>query len=297
MPISTLFLGSIGKDVELLQQALFEKNFYAGLIDGAFGAVTEQAVIAFQHSADLKPDGVAGPITLRALGLLGDDAAADPHPDPAADPITRLSVDLVSQMCPGAPLQHIRAHLPNINRALIAQGLRSPPMVLMAIATIHVESGQFKPIPEGISRFNTDLPDGAPFGKYNGRKDLGNTEPGDGPRFRGRGFVQLTGRANYQRYGTLLAPPIALVDAPERALDSAIAADLLALFLKANISRIKAVLANDTMAPPDKLAALRRIVNGGLHGFDEFSRSWAKGAGLMGLSLADSLKAAALQPA
>ena len=33
---------------------------------------------------------------------------------------------------------------------------------------------------------------------YNFRKDLGNTQPGDGPRFKGRGLIQLTGRANYK---------------------------------------------------------------------------------------------------
>lgn len=70
------------------------------------------------------------------------------------------------------------------------------------LATAHYESDRFKTLIEYAS------------GKaYEGRKDLGNTQKGDGPRFKGRGYVQITGRRNYldwsKRLGVdLVAQPI-----------------------------------------------------------------------------------------
>lgn len=51
--------------------------------------------------------------------------------------------------------------------------------------------------------------------KYDGRADLGNTQPGDGYRFRGRGYCQLTGRGNYKRMGDALT--LDLVADPDKA--------------------------------------------------------------------------------
>ena len=50
---------------------------------------------------------------------------------------------------------------------------------------------------------------------YEGRKDLGNVYKGDGRRYKGRGVIQLTGRANYRKYGKILG--IDLENHPERA--------------------------------------------------------------------------------
>ncbi len=53
---------------------------------------------------------------------------------------------------------------------------------------------------------------------YEGRDDLGNSEDGDGPRFKGRGFVQITGRKNYKKYSDFLG--IDLVGNPDLAADT-----------------------------------------------------------------------------
>jgi putative chitinase len=55
--------------------------------------------------------------------------------------------------------------------------------------------------------------------KYEGRRDLGNVDPGDGPRFKGRGLIQLTGRANYARYSK--PPELDLIADPEQAAEPA----------------------------------------------------------------------------
>lgn len=78
-----------------------------------------------------------------------------------------------------------------------------------ALATTAWESAYtFRPILE--------LGDRRYFDKYEGRHDLGNTQHGDGFLYRGRGFVQVTGRANYTRIGKLIG--VDLASSPDVAL-------------------------------------------------------------------------------
>ena len=262
--------GSSGAAVTKLQQRLKEEGFDPGVIDGKFGPATEAALLAYQKSEGLTADGIAGPRTLAALKL---GAATVPLDQPPPDITDTITVDQVAKMCPGAPLGNIKKFLPGVLNALKARALGDKQMVLMAIGTIRVETGRFEPLGEFQSRFNTS-PNGHPFDLYDGRKDLGNRGQPDGSLFKGRGFVQLTGRANYDFHGAAIGVPD-LVDDPERANEPDVAARLLASFLKTNERRIKeALLVND-------LAGARRLVNGGSHGLEDFVETFRIGQHLL----------------
>jgi len=94
---------------------------------------------------------------------------------------------------------------------------------------------------------------------------LGNTMPGDGFRFRGRGFIQITGRSNYTKYSKLIEHNI--VDNPDLALKPEVSALIAAAFWReTGCNRIA-----DT-GGHDAVEAITRKVNGGTHGLDERCR-------------------------
>jgi len=261
-----LQIGDAGDAVVALQQALQAKGFSPGAVDGQYGNGTQAAVIAFQNSAGLLADGVAGPRTLHALGLAESDAL----PDATA----QMTVQVASQMCPSTPIGNISRNLPVLLDAMRDAGLVDKSMLLMAVATIRAETEGFVPLDEGQSRFNTS-PGGHPFDLYDNRADLGNQGPPDGADFKGRGFIQLTGRTNYTTYGPRLTPAIDLVADPERANDASVAAELLAMFLADRELQIKDALAHGNMQ------AARRLVNGGTNGLDRFTDAYNTGNSLL----------------
>ncbi len=264
--MATLRRGTRGADVRRLQERLKEVGFSPGAIDGDFGPATDAAVMAFQASEGLLADGLVGPRTLAAL-----DIGVAPDPPLAIEDVT---VDIVTEMFPGTPRANIEANLPFVLDALVDADLADKPMVLMALATIRAETGRFLPIDEGRSRFNTS-PGGHPFDLYDNRGDLGNQGPPDGERFKGRGYIQLTGRDNYRRIGAKIGLGDALAEGPERANEPRTAARILAAFLGDKERRIKEALLRDD------LRTARRLVNGGSHGLERFRWCYRTGERLI----------------
>jgi putative chitinase len=259
--------GDEGESVGALQRRLGALGFSPGRRDGRFGAATEAALMAFQRAEGLLADGVCGPLTWAALEP-GVGAA------PATDHAATLTVELVSGMFPYTPLDAIARHLPAVVDGLREFGLTEKPMVLVALATVRAESEGFAPVEEAPSRFNTS-PGGRPFDLYDRRRDLGNEGPPDGHLYRGRGFVQLTGRDNYARAGEALGLGDRLRREPELACEPFTAGRVLAAFLAARRLPLKeALLEGD-------LRRARRLVNGGLHGLERFADALRRGDRLL----------------
>lgn len=174
-----------------------------------------------------------------------------------------LTPEQVAKAFPGAPLANLRRYWPTVRNALQDARLDSAMIVAYALGTIAAESAGFAPISEGVSKYNTHQ---VPFDAYEHRANLGNTQAGDGARFKGRGFVQLTGRDNYARYGARIA--VDLIADPKMANDPAIAAQLLALFIADRELKILEAL------KASNLAMARKLVNGGTHGMDRFEHAY-----------------------
>lgn len=111
------------------------------------------------------------------------------------------------------------------------------------LATAHHESDHWRTMIEYAS--------GA---AYEGRKSLGNTHPGDGARFKGRGLVQITGRRNYEDWSNRLG--IDLVADPMQAAELPIAVKILVGGMTLG------TFTGKKLADYDDFADMRRVVNG-----------------------------------
>jgi len=115
---------------------------------------------------------------------------AAPVPTPAAELVTMAQVTAVFTRAPSA------SQLADLNSCLRRFSINTPARIRHFLAQVGHESGGLK--------WMLELASGD---AYEGRKDLGNTRTGDGPRYKGAGAIQLTGRYNYQRFADYIKDP------------------------------------------------------------------------------------------
>lgn len=101
---------------------------------------------------------------------------------------------------------------------------------------------------------------------YEGRRDLGNTQRGDGVRYKGRGIFQLTGRANYRDIGKKIGMDLEnnpeLAESPEVSVLTA-----LEYWKSRNLNK---------WADEDNVERITRLINGGLNGFEDRKKYLAR---------------------
>ena len=204
--------GSKGNEVKALQEKL-------GLAaDGDFGPGTEAKLKAWQTANGLTADGVAGPATLAKLGIV--ESAAPAAAAPTAIPASAFKLD------------KLKGHLPD---AVIAQipdtaakfGITNVLRLAHFLSQCGHESGGFKAVnenlnysadglkkifpkyfPGNISESYARNPEKIASKVYGGRMGNGDEASKEGWKFRGRGYIQLTGKANYTAFDKLVEEDI-----------------------------------------------------------------------------------------
>ena len=205
--------GDNNENVKLLQTKLGLEPV------GNFGPKTEEAVKAFQKKNGLTADGIVGD------GTWGKIMGTTPTPQP----IVATPQPVVSTPTPqvaGLKLDKLKGHVPqividSIPEVAIKFGINTPLRVAHFLAQCGHESGGFKVTSENLNYsakglrgifkkyFPTDAianayqrnPQKMANKVYANRMANGSEASGDGYKFRGRGYIQLTGKENYTAFG------------------------------------------------------------------------------------------------
>lgn len=177
-----------------------------------------------------------------------------------------LTLEQLQALCPAAWVSRLQALCAPLNDALAEFEIDTPARQSAFLAQVAHESGCF--------RYLRELASGE---AYEGNLHLGNTEPGDGPRFRGRGLIQITGRKNYSLCGEalgldLLATP-ELLEEPAAACRSAgwfwtVGAGL-NLSARAKHYGVPEYVNLNDLADQGDFEGITLAINGGLNGYQD----------------------------
>jgi len=195
-----LKLGSKGTEVEKLQ-------VFLGIPQtSVFDESVDKALKAWQKSNGLKDDGIAGPITLKKMGILIESAPV------TSAPVSSFKLDKIKGIVPDSVISQI----PDTAAKF---GISNVLRLCHFLAQCSHESGGFKAVSENLNYSADGLK--KTFGKYfpgnlnesyarqpekiaarvyGNRMGNGDEASKDGWKYRGRGYIQLTGKSNYEAF-------------------------------------------------------------------------------------------------
>ncbi|HEY6252110.1 MAG TPA: glycoside hydrolase family 19 protein [Candidatus Angelobacter sp.] len=208
--------------------------------DGAYGARTQAVIEQFQNQ-------VATPGS--ASGVIAPDDATFTA---LCSLVTgQLDANLLRILMPLSTDAQAARYLAALVAAMTANQINTPLRQAHFLAQLGHESGSLI--------YSEEIASGQ---AYEGRADLGNTQPGDGPRFKGRGLIQITGRTNYTAYGTARNRDFITGDNPKLlATDPNLAADCSGWFW--------ATRNLNPLADKDDVLSITKRINGGINGLDD----------------------------
>ena len=258
--------GDFNEDVKKLQAKLGVEPI------GNFGPKTEEAVKAWQAKNGLTADGIVGPATWAKI--MGQPISAPTTPQPST-PAPQVA---------GLKLDKLKGHVPQVVIDSIPEvaskfGINTPLRVAHFLAQCGHESGGFRVTQENLNYsakglngiFRKYFPTEAAAASYArqpqkiankvyaNRMANGSEASGDGYKFRGRGYIQLTGRDNYTQFGKAIG--VDIPSNPDLVSSKYALASAAWFWSKNGLNRLADVGATDTA-----VTSITKRVNGGTIG-------------------------------
>jgi putative chitinase len=207
-----------------------------------------QLIVSIQGS-EFQPQDQIVDTALRSILNMPERTTQNPYAEIFPEtPLPAITLNHLLEIASYADADQVAALFPHLLLTMAEYEISTPMRQAHFLAQLIHESGSFNYLEE------ID-----PGDYLEDREDLGNIHPGDGRRFKGRGLIQITGRANYEACG--LALGVNLIEKPTRLAEYDLACLSAGWFWsKHDINEF---------ADRDDVEMVTRTINGGLNGFDD----------------------------